>query len=271
MRSWTSLSLSAVLAVTTAGSLRAQHVGIGGTISSPHAGGGVYDGRGVPPASAPHVVAPGMFSAPARSYLHTRVSGTLRNPDPHRQPPSRTPGTARDYRHHFESDGDGRAQGSGLPWLFPGVPYLPSGFVGYPMGYGFADYAGGDAGYAPEPDSSDGISPEETAQASPAVEASPADSAEPAGPPLDQPAVEYRPPYQGPDSVQPVHPQPATTLVFKDGRPNEQIHNYVLTGTALYDLDDESRRKIPVSQLDVTATEEINRSAGVDFSLPSNP
>ena len=78
----------------------------------------------------------------------------------------------------------------------------------------------------------------------------------------------YRP------SAELTHPSPApereeaVTLVFKDGRPSEQIHNYLLSRDTLSVLD-KQRRDIPVEQLDVAATEKVNREAGVDFHLPS--
>ena len=78
----------------------------------------------------------------------------------------------------------------------------------------------------------------------------------------------FRPAYQGPVEIAPVHAQPATTLIFKDGRPPAQVHNYALTGSTLYALDGESRQEIPLSLLNVPATVEANRAAGVDFALP---
>jgi hypothetical protein len=57
------------------------------------------------------------------------------------------------------------------------------------------------------------------------------------------------------------------TLVFKDGRPNEEIHNYMLTRTTLY-VQGERLREIAVADLDLAATEKVNREAGVDFRLP---
>lgn len=59
----------------------------------------------------------------------------------------------------------------------------------------------------------------------------------------------------------------AVTLIFKDGRPPEQIHNYVLTQATLY-IGEPHRRDIPIDQLDVVATVKANREAGVDFQLP---
>jgi hypothetical protein len=62
----------------------------------------------------------------------------------------------------------------------------------------------------------------------------------------------------------------AVTLIFKDGRPPEQIHNYVLTRTTLF-VGDQQRRAIPTDQLDLAATANVNREAGVDFQLPEAP
>jgi hypothetical protein len=60
----------------------------------------------------------------------------------------------------------------------------------------------------------------------------------------------------------------AVTLVFKDGRPPEQIHNYLLTRTTLYVRDQQHHRDIPLDQLDLAATQKVNHDAGVDFQLP---
>ncbi len=57
------------------------------------------------------------------------------------------------------------------------------------------------------------------------------------------------------------------TLVFKDGRPRETIHNYALTRTTLY-VADARHQEIPVAALDMAATERVNRAAGVSFELP---
>jgi len=65
-----------------------------------------------------------------------------------------------------------------------------------------------------------------------------------------------------------VHAQPATILIFKDGRPPEKVHNYALTASTLYALDGDTRQEIPLAVLDVPATVETNRAAGVDFALP---
>jgi hypothetical protein len=61
----------------------------------------------------------------------------------------------------------------------------------------------------------------------------------------------------------------AVTLVFKDGRPSEEIHNYMLTRTTLY-VQDEHRREISVDEIDLTATQKANKDAGVEFRLPGS-
>jgi hypothetical protein len=79
-------------------------------------------------------------------------------------------------------------------------------------------------------------------------------------PQYQQPAVGQ--PYAAPSSEE------AVTLIFKDGRPPEQIHNYVLTPTILYAGDVAHRQVIPLDELDIPATEKANAEAGVDFHVP---
>jgi hypothetical protein len=90
--------------------------------------------------------------------------------------------------------------------------------------------------------------------------------------PPDQPMPDTRIPYQ--PSAEALRPVPASeeavTLVFKDGRPPEQIHNYLLTRTTLY-VQDQQSRSIPVDQIDIAATEKTNRDSGVDFQIPTLP
>jgi hypothetical protein len=90
-------------------------------------------------------------------------------------------------------------------------------------------------------------------------------------PDQNQPVPDF--PYQQPYSQSNPSPAPATeeavTLVFKDGRPPMEIHNYLLSRTTLSILDSH-HRDIPVDQLDLAATEKANHDAGVDFHLPGN-
>ena len=160
---------------------------------------------------------------------------------------------------HWPSAGQGRRR----PYNWNGVgyrgPYFYAGYPGLiPFGYGlpFGDDQdeGGGAPVAPQ---------QADYSNQPAGDYGPA-APEVAG---NTPSP-FRPTYQGQIEVAPVHPQPSTTLIFKDGRSPVQVHNYALTDSTLYALDGDSRQEIPLSQLDVPATVEANRKAGIDFALP---
>lgn len=95
-------------------------------------------------------------------------------------------------------------------------------------------------------------------------------------PPADQPTIYGddgygSPSYEPPPPQQQPSPAPtneiATTIVFKDGRPSEQIHNYALTQTTLYILD-QRKQDIPLDQIDLAATEKLNRDEGIEFQVP---
>ena len=77
----------------------------------------------------------------------------------------------------------------------------------------------------------------------------------------------FRAAYQRPQPAP--APESAVTLVFKDGRPAEEIHNYMLTQTTLY-VQEARLREIAVADLDLAATQKLNREAGVDFRLPDS-
>jgi hypothetical protein len=83
------------------------------------------------------------------------------------------------------------------------------------------------------------------------------------GPPADEDQA------QATEMPEPVTPQPATVLVYKDGH-HAQVVNYAILGDALFAFDDEQTRKIPLSDLDLAATEKANDAAGVDFKLPAS-
>ncbi len=94
-------------------------------------------------------------------------------------------------------------------------------------------------------------------------------------PPADTEQPVFRDNYEAPGEMPPPPPPPpqvpenedATTIVFKDGRPSEQIHNYALTRTTLFVLD-QQRRDIPLDEVDMAATEKANRAAGIRFQIP---
>jgi hypothetical protein len=165
-----------------------------------------------------------------------------------------------------------------------GVPYLGVGWIG--PGYlnsgdldsGYPDSGYPDSGYPGYPDTTtydDSQAPPNYAgyDNPPPYQAQPAQAQPALAPPPYQAQPAPAPPY--PSYAQPQHApsQPladedAVTLIFKDGRPPEQIHNYAMTRTTLY-VRDQHHRDIPLDQLDFNATQKANRDAGVDFQLPT--
>ena len=101
---------------------------------------------------------------------------------------------------------------------------------------------------------------------------------------ISQPYASERVPAYGPDSepgpwalpsggsqsVAPARQEETVTIVFKDGRPAQQIRNYALTRSALL-VTDARMREIPLDEIDLPATQRVNRAAGVDFRLPQSP
>jgi len=90
-----------------------------------------------------------------------------------------------------------------------------------------------------------------------------------------QPAPEhgYSQPAPQPSPAIPSGTQPApadtVTLIFKDGRPPQQIQNYLATNTTLTVIDGNRHHDIPIAELDVPATIKANRDTGVGFQLPT--
>lgn len=108
----------------------------------------------------------------------------------------------------------------------------------------------------------------------------------PANPGYPPPAPDGAYAYPAPPPGYEVYPQPApvapqmqyvpssaTTviLIYKDGRPPEQIQNYLATRSTLTILDGGRRREVPLSDLNIPATISANRQTGVDFQLPTAP
>ncbi len=70
-------------------------------------------------------------------------------------------------------------------------------------------------------------------------------------------------------SGQPAQPQEPTVLVFRDGH-HMEIQNYAIVDDFLYDFTPGHGRKVPLSQLDLPATEKANADRGLDFTLPAS-
>jgi len=213
----------------------ASHGGFSGHASSPSRGGFAASApsRFSGFRSAPVARGPGFARGPQRPYAGNPAA---------RQPYT---GSWR-YRRPYISPYRG-----GGAYIVPGYGWVSPYFLGNPD-YGYddsSDQQGAVAGSYAEPQD----------QAP--------DQAQFQGP-YQQPP--YPLPPSQPNTAMATAAQPdeeAITLIFKDGRPPEQIHNYLLTRTTLF-VGDQHQRAIPISQLDGDATERVNRDAGVDFQLP---
>jgi hypothetical protein len=60
---------------------------------------------------------------------------------------------------------------------------------------------------------------------------------------------------------------PATVLIFRDQH-KQEINNYAIVGQTLWNFSPQRTQKIPLSSLDLPATEKANADRGVDFHLP---
>jgi hypothetical protein len=243
MRRWWVVEVA--LSLLFPGLLLAQHGGLGGPISSAHFGGAAH--AGVSPS----------FSAPPRSFAPPSGS-VFANPAVQRptfQPRHWGAGNPSHYPNNGRGGVGYRAR---YPYVYAGYPWLNGFGYGLPLAYG-----------VPYGDDQDDASPAPQQADQPPLDYGPDYGPEPPGPQVAASAPSpFRPAYQGQVDGPPVHPQPATTLIFKDGRPPAQVHNYALTASTLYALDGEARQEIPLSLLNVPATVEVNRTAGVDFALP---
>ena len=65
----------------------------------------------------------------------------------------------------------------------------------------------------------------------------------------------------------PPQPEPAASLVFRDGH-KEEIQNYGVVGDTLWVFTEQRARKIPLAQLNSVATDSANEHRGVDLHLP---
>jgi hypothetical protein len=210
-------------------------------------GGG--SGRGM--ASARGMGSGGGFSAGGRfSYAGTRTSYL---------PTARGSG----YSSGLRAGSTVRRPVYGAPGRYR-LPYAPSAY-GYAGPYGWigADYFG----YPDLPADSD-AGPAYGAAAQPYADGNDPQAGYASGPVEQSGAADsFRPAYRASRPAPEPKSEDAVTLVFKDGRPPEQIHNYILTRTTLH-IWDQRPRDVPVDQLDLVATVKLNHDLGVAFQAP---
>jgi len=152
-----------------------------------------------------------------------------------------------------------RRHGFAFPGFFGGGYYIPYAYPDYDvMDTGVDDSMEDDAGYGPTVFDRSGQARVPPVTPSPSEEDYRAElraKAEAEAAPAPQPE-------------QPVAEQPPTVLVFKDGH-QQQVVNYAIVGSTLYDLSNGRTRKVALAELDLRATVQQNDQRGVDFQLPA--
>ncbi len=129
-------------------------------------------------------------------------------------------------------------------------PYVPYGYTYDP--YGYVD-GNGYQDQAPADSESDQVA--EPDPGVPTAASAPPDNSQ-------QPAAgEQRPA----DTT----PQIPVMLVYRDGH-EQDVMNYAIVGSTLYDMDASMTHKIPLAELDLKATVKANDDRGIEFSLPTS-
>lgn len=228
-----------------------------GGFAAPHFSGGFPGSRSYGFPSSPRYPVHGFASSPRYPVRSSMGYG---------YPGSRNPGFRQPYMGANYRDGRHRRPYSSAyrTPIFYGVPgWIGAGSLGYyPYDFGYDDFGDDDSANYGAQD----------------YEAQPAEQEQPTYSEEYQPSADteqpvFRDNYEAAGEMPPPPPpqvpenEDATTIVFKDGRPSEQIHNYALTRTTLYVLDPQ-RRDIPLAQLDLAATEKANRGLGIEFQIP---
>jgi hypothetical protein len=70
-----------------------------------------------------------------------------------------------------------------------------------------------------------------------------------------------------PSPAREAKPREPTVLVFRDGH-QQEVSNYAIMGQTVYVLDDRTQ-KIPLANLDVSATVKANDDRGMEFKIPA--
>jgi hypothetical protein len=60
---------------------------------------------------------------------------------------------------------------------------------------------------------------------------------------------------------------PPTVLVFRDQR-KQEVQNYAIVGQTLWIFSPERTQKVPLTEVDIDATQKANEDRGVDFRVP---
>jgi hypothetical protein len=250
------LIYGSLLGFALASSAMAQHGASGGHAGAVHSSGAATSGRsfataspgggsrsfGTAPVYRPNLSSP---SSP-RSADRPGYSSPIGAPPFGGTQP--VPG----HRSHYPGNGS-------RPYYYSRGVYAVPGFLNYGFGYADDSYFGNQE-QAASGDANAQAAPPEYGPEYPSPEQAPDQPYQPAP---------SRPAYQPQTAVDAAPDQPPITLLFKDGRPEQQVQNYAVTRTTLYVLDGARRHEIPLADLDLPQTERVNRDAGVEFTIPA--
>ena len=249
-----------------AGGFGGGHAGGFGGGGFSHAGGfsGSYSGRSFGGSFSRSAPAP-MSSFAPRSYGYSYApragASAYRSPYRSGYQGMRSPnyasswGVARSGGNNHDRGRDrSRYRGYGY-----GYPFLGNSWEVLPWDLGYPDFAGYDDGE----DYGDNYASAQPQDDLGPVYAAPAPDEEP------RPAYgDPYPPASEPASA-PVRNEPSFALIFNDGH-QQSIRNYALTSNYILVLDDDSRQqRIPLSELNLPATESAAQQAGIDFTPPA--
>ncbi len=73
---------------------------------------------------------------------------------------------------------------------------------------------------------------------------------------------------QNQGSMSAKEPPAYTVLVFRDGH-KQSVQNYAVAGDTLWVITEQAAKKVPLSEIDIPATQQANNANGVDFKVPS--
>ncbi len=73
---------------------------------------------------------------------------------------------------------------------------------------------------------------------------------------------------QNQGSMSAKEPPAYTVLVFRDGH-KQSVQNYAVAGDTLWIITEQAAKKVPLSEIDLPATQQANSANGVEFKVPS--
>ena len=219
----------------------------GGHVGGGHVSGGVHSGSGYA-----RSFAPGFSSRARQPFLHNGRNGSRFN--------SRSGNRDRYNRDRYRFYGLRNDYYGGRGWWGNGYPYW--GWGGYPWDWWDSDNSY-DNDYYQNLAAANEMN-QQSLEEQRMFRQEQADG--------DQDA--YAPPRRAPAADPPSSEKqgdpvlPPTVLVYRDQH-KQEIQNYAIIGQTLWNFAPQHTQKIPLSDLDLTATVKVNEDQGVTFRVPS--